>query len=201
PAAIEFVARLQEHLGDRLGPLLLQLPPSYGPARWTDLTAFLQGLRAKLGAVVSLALEVRHADWFAGARDNRLNEFLASHQIGRILLDTRPVYLCPDDPQLTSERRKPNLPVQPTITAEFGIVRFISHPDPKRNQPYWDYWCDRLLTWQKQHKRVYFFVHCPNEVRSPANLKALFVCLQQRGIIGDFTPEDVSSNPQLSLFD
>lgn len=201
PAAIAFVAHLQAHLGDRLGPLLLQLPPSYDPPRLADLTAFLQALRAQFGAEISLALEVRHLAWFAAPASDRLQELLQLHQIGRIILDTRPIYRCPDDPQLASERRKPDLPVRPIATARFAIVRFISHPEPDRNQPYWDYWCDRLLTWQAGHKTVYFFVHCPNERRSPANLGAFSTHLQQRGLAVDWTPLDIASSSQLSLFD
>lgn len=41
PGAIAFLDRIQG-LGDRLGPLFAQLPPSYGPDQLEDLTAFLQ---------------------------------------------------------------------------------------------------------------------------------------------------------------
>ena len=201
PAAIEFIEHLQRYLGDRLGPLLLQLPPSYGPARFTELSGFLQALIAQCNERLALALEVRHPDWFANPARDRLRAFLQSHQIGRVLLDTRPVYRCPDDPQAIGNRRKPDLPVQPTITAEFGIVRLISHPDPERNQSYWQYWCDRLLTWQTQRKTVYVFIHCPDERRSPANLRAFSTQLQQCGLTVDFTPIAPTLPAQLSIFD
>lgn len=201
PAAVAFVERLQQHLGPCLGPLFLQLPPSYDPQRWADLTHFLPALRDRVGA--QLALEVRHPAWFAGDPSQQLQNFLRGQAIARVILDTRPIYRCPDDPQLASERRKPDLPLEPSLTADFTIVRYISHPEAPRNQPYWDEWRDRLAPWQLAGKTVYFFVHCPNETQSPQNLRALCDRLQQRGVAADFSPWQAppQASQQLSLFD
>jgi uncharacterized protein YecE (DUF72 family) len=58
-------------LGDRLGPLLLQLPPSLRFERRVAL-AFLDKLRSLHAAPV--VLEPRHASWFAAAVDAALRE-------------------------------------------------------------------------------------------------------------------------------
>ncbi|HEY9645623.1 MAG TPA: DUF72 domain-containing protein, partial [Chroococcidiopsis sp.] len=100
PKAIAFLDRMQP-LGDRLGPFFAQLPPSCGPDRFNDLIAFL---RSWPGDRAELALEVRHLDWFNPPHADRLNDALARLGMGRVLLDTRPIYDCPDDPQLASER-------------------------------------------------------------------------------------------------
>jgi uncharacterized protein YecE (DUF72 family) len=67
-------------LGDKLGPLLVQLPPSltFDPK---IVRAFFASLRARFrGAVVC---EPRHASWFT----ERANEFLTEAQIGRVAAD------------------------------------------------------------------------------------------------------------------
>ena len=58
-------------LGEKLGPLLIQLPPSL---RFEAVVAgpFLEGFRARCGG--HLALEPRHASWFAPAAEGMLRE-------------------------------------------------------------------------------------------------------------------------------
>jgi uncharacterized protein YecE (DUF72 family) len=109
----------QDPIGDRLGPLLLQLPPRYGPQFFEDLEAFLRELQA---LPVRIAVEVRHQQWFNQPQATRLNELLEQLSVGRVLLDTRPIYAGPDDPQLHSERKKPKLPLQPIATAPFCMT-------------------------------------------------------------------------------
>lgn len=53
-----FIETMQE-LGDRLGPLLLQLPPSLSADAFDDLARFLEGLPDGL----IYAVEVRHRSW------------------------------------------------------------------------------------------------------------------------------------------
>jgi uncharacterized protein YecE (DUF72 family) len=54
------------HLGERLGPLLVQLPPSFGfDAALAD--GFFSGLRARFAGDV--VCEPRHATWFADEAD------------------------------------------------------------------------------------------------------------------------------------
>ena len=67
-------------LGPKLGCLLVQLPPSlaYDPR---TVETFLAALRARhRGAIV---VEPRHASWFTGAADRRLE----AHRVGRVLAD------------------------------------------------------------------------------------------------------------------
>nr|WP_263972420.1 DUF72 domain-containing protein [Pseudanabaena yagii] len=78
--------------GDRLGVSFIQLPPSYSPANFTDLENFLKALPTQ---DYQIALEVRHADWFKPNHSDRLNQLLQSLGIGRVLLDSRPIYDLP----------------------------------------------------------------------------------------------------------
>jgi uncharacterized protein YecE (DUF72 family) len=77
-------------LGDTLGPLLVQLPPSL---RFDEALAggFLNALRTRFDGDV--ACEPRHATWFTGDVDTLLDQ----HRIARVAADPAPVPLaaCP----------------------------------------------------------------------------------------------------------
>ena len=130
--------------GDRLGVSFIQLPPSYSPANFADLENFLKALPTQ---DYQIALEVRHADWFKPNYSDRLNALLQNLGIGRVLLDSRPIYdLTADEIDLSlsvavqQQSRKPHLPLQPVVTAPFSIVRFISHPERDLNIRFWEEW-------------------------------------------------------------
>jgi len=160
--AIAFLHRMQG-LGDRLGPLFIQLPPSYGPDQFADLRTFLEGWPTD---EAELSIEVRHLAWFQPPYEERLNELLTNLSIGRVSLDTRPIYDCDDDPQVMSERKKPRVPLSTAASTDVCLVRYISHPDADFNQPYLQGWLRQVKEWLQADKRVYFFVHCPLEERS-----------------------------------
>lgn len=198
PGALKFLEQMQG-LGDRLGPLFAQLPPSYSPANFDDLASFLEGWA---GSRSPLAVEVRHLDWFTEPHSSRLNALLKDLNMGRVLLDTRPIYNAPNDPQISSERRKPNLPLQPIVTAPFSLIRFISHPDREINQIYLEEWVKVVDRWLTQGTTVYFFVHCPTEERSPKTARHFQHLLQKQNIAIPPLPWDsLEQTPtQLDLF-
>lgn len=195
---LRFVEQMQR-LGSRLGPLFAQLPPSYGPAHLADLEEFLLGLPRQ---EAEFALEVRHPDWFKEPHRSRLTDLLDQLNIGRVLLDSRPVYDVPDNPQLHSERKKPRLPVHPNVTAPFSLIRYISHPDLETNQPFMQQWLPRIDAWLRQGIRIYLFIHCPVEERSPTNARHFQHLLEQHGAPISALPWNAFEPPpsQLSLF-
>lgn len=176
--AIAFLERMRK-LGDRLGSVFIQLPPSYSPNYLEDLSLFLSVLATQN---IKLALEVRHPSWFKEPYSDKLKNLLENHHIARVLLDTRPIYNAPDDPQINSERRKPPVPLQPHVTANFTLVRFISHPERQWNQAYLDEWVKQLDQWLKQGIIVYFFVHCPIEDHSPHTARYFQELLEKSGV-------------------
>ncbi|MBP0020499.1 MAG: DUF72 domain-containing protein [Cyanobacteria bacterium SBLK] len=196
--AIAFLERM-EGLGDRLGVIFIQLPPSYSSESFGDLASFLSQLAKK---DYKFALEVRHLDWFEELNRDRLNELLQSLNIGRVLLDTRPVYDSSDDPQLHSRTRKPNVPLQPVITSDFAFVRFISHPRSQFNQKFLQEWSQQIDRWLKEGKTIYFFVHCPEEEHSPHTARDLQKLLEKQGTSIPELPWNLLKMPpkQLSLF-
>jgi uncharacterized protein YecE (DUF72 family) len=196
--ALLFMERMQE-LGDKLGPIFAQLPPNYSPVYLEDLSNFLKSLSEY---DLSLALEVRHLDWFHEPHKSQLNKCLENLGIGRVLLDTRPVYNCPDDPQLEIERKKPEVPLQSDLTAKFTLVRFISHPGRQYNQTYLESWVKQVSQWLKKDIDIYFFVHCPIEEYSPFTARYFQELLEAKKIKVPQLPWQRLQMPpeQLSLF-
>jgi uncharacterized protein YecE (DUF72 family) len=188
---------LMSSFGDRLGVIFVQLPPSYSPASFADLEKFLVALPTQN---YQIAVEVRHADWFKAPHGDRLNALLQNLGVGRVLLDSRPIY------DLTApvhqERRKPNLPLQPVVTAPFSIVRFISHPDRDLNMRFLQEWLTYVQDWLNNGTQVYFFMHCPIEERSPHNAKYFQEMLNKANISVPALPWDNLTPPpqQLTLF-
>lgn len=204
--AIAFIQHMQ-HLNatattpaeQRLGPLFAQLPPRYAPDQFADLAAFLAALPRD---TVEVAIEVRHPQWFTAPHQQRLQALLTDLGIGRVILDTRPIYECPDDPQVQSERKKPRVPLCTDTPTDFCLVRYISHPDWDFNAPYWAEWVQRLDTWLRAGKQVYFFLHCPQEERSVAFARHVQALLEAAAVPVPPLPWNqlAESSAQLSLF-
>ena len=121
-------------LGPRLGPLFLQLPPRYSLNLLGDLQAFLSRMPHDL----RLAVEVRHLDWFESPHDEALDQLLSSHNMARVVIDTRPIRDLQGDAILAgssyeslleARERKPDVPVVPKRTSDFVFLRFIGHPE------------------------------------------------------------------------
>jgi len=197
-------------LGPRRGPLFVQLPPSYSPALAKDLLAFLDAWPEPDDPLhVPVAVELRHPAWFTEKIGDRINQRLQERGVGRVLLDSRLMYEGPDNPQVLSQRQKPNVPLQPAVTAPFTLVRFISHPEPERNEGHLAEWAIRVADWLASGIEVFFFVHCPIEAQSPATTRRFQHLLEQeaeaRGLDlpplpWNTLPEPEAPSSQLSLF-
>lgn len=203
--ALSFL-ELAQGLGERLGPIFAQLPPSYSPNNLEDLATFLAAIA---DYQLPFALEVRHPDWFKAPHNHQLADLLQALGIGKVLLDSRPIYQPQAEgedsnmhKQITQERRKPNLPLQPVVTAPFSLIRFISHPQAQLNQVYWQEWVKLIQVWLREGKQIYFFVHCPQEEQSPHNARYFQQLLIQQGVAVPPLPwEQLQSSPvQLDLF-
>jgi uncharacterized protein YecE (DUF72 family) len=194
-----FITKMQE-LGDRLGVMFIQLPPNYSPSTGlADLTAFLTQLPCR---DVSIALEVRHLDWFKSPHREQLNELLHELGVGRVILDSRPIYESTTDEKIAFECKKPRVPIELSLTAPFSLIRYVSHPILSANQQWLEGWTSQLQTWLQQDTQVYMFVHCPIEARSPINARYLHQMLTRSGIsIAALPPQFTHDSPiQLNLF-
>lgn len=79
--ATAFIGAMSQ-LGDKLGPLLLQMPPSWGTGGFDALKAFLPGLPTGFHYV----LEVRHQSWLGRETFPRLLDLLRQHVIALCLV-------------------------------------------------------------------------------------------------------------------
>jgi uncharacterized protein YecE (DUF72 family) len=166
-----FINRMRE-LGTRLGPIFLQLPPSFGIAHLPQLEAFLNYWPTD----VHLAVEVRHSDFYTEQHALILNTLLSQHKVARVMMDTRPIRIGSTEEQqvLQARERKPNLPLQIAATTDFIFLRYIGHPRMEVNVPLLDTWAQQIGQWLKQETTVYVFCHCPFEKHSPEICAALY---------------------------
>jgi uncharacterized protein YecE (DUF72 family) len=202
-----FITQMQE-LGDKLGVMFIQLPPNYAPSTgFADLTAFLTALSRQDVSLAEplgtrIALEVRHLDWFNSPHRERLNELLTKLGIGRVILDSRPIYEADKSGEVAIACKKPRVPIDLTLTAPFSLIRYVSHPVRSANQIWLDGWAKQVKIWLQQNTQIYMFVHCPIEVKSPINARYLHEVLVASDILlAPLPPPFNDDSPvQLNLF-
>ena len=159
-------------LGNRLGPFFLQLPPGYRADKIDDLEQWLAAWPKER----RLAVEVRHDHWYAEPHESALMELLGRYDAGRVVMDVRPLGAGPlpgADVDLQAARdRKPDVPMHPLRSGGLALIRYIGHPTPELNEPLLDEWAARVAAWLTEGTQVYFFMHCPDERRSPTLCRA-----------------------------
>ncbi|HEY7417046.1 MAG TPA: DUF72 domain-containing protein [Ktedonobacteraceae bacterium] len=170
-----FVERMRG-LGDRLGPMFLQLPPSFAPSQLDQLQAFLDFWPSDL----RLAVEVRHPSFYSRQQAASLHTLLERYRIGWVMMDTRPLRTGTTQEQhlLEARERKPDLPLQVAVTTDFAFLRYIGHPEMEVNTPFFEEWAQHLGHWLKQGKTCYVFCHCPEEEQTPALCATLYQRVQ-----------------------
>jgi uncharacterized protein YecE (DUF72 family) len=94
----EFIESLSPLQG-KMGPILIQLPPSYTQENYTLLNDFLYGLPP----YHQYAIEFRHPSWY----NQKTKQLLTQYRVCWVSIDY------------------PNLPVQIELTADFLYVRWI----------------------------------------------------------------------------
>ncbi len=169
--ALQFVD-VMKPLASRLGPMFLQLPPSYSPRLMDDLSKFLEAWPAE----IKLAVEVRHLDWFDAPHRVSLNQLLESRNMARVVIDTRPIRSLKGDAAiegsvyeslLEARENKPDVPVFFERTGNFIFLRFIGHPELEHNLGLIDEWVDYLVPQVEQNADAFIFCHTPDTMNSP----------------------------------
>jgi uncharacterized protein YecE (DUF72 family) len=161
---LTFIAQLQ-HLGTRLGPCFLQLPPAFAPVDLPQLQAFCEFWPKD----VRLAVEVRHRQFFQEPYETEVNDLLDHYGAARVVMDTRPIRVGSQQEQamLQARERKPDLPVHVVATADIVFVRYIGHPHMEVNDQFLPEWTRSVVDWLQAGKTIYFFCHCPEEKYAP----------------------------------
>lgn len=159
--------RAVEPLGERIGPVQLQLPPSFGPDQLATLESFVVGLPTSHRWVV----ELRHRAFFDGGEAHRrVDDVLTAADVGRVVLDTRPLYAsAPSSEASVAERRtKPNLPIVTDVMGDEPVVRVIGPDDVEANSAGLTAWLPAVERWVTEGRRPFVFAHQPENRDSPA---------------------------------
>ncbi len=148
-------------LGDKLGPLLLQMPPGWTAAGMDDLAAFLPDLPAG----PQYALEVRHRSWLAEETFERLKGLLQRHGVALCLV------------------QHAWMPVLDTITAPFVYIRWLGRrediPDGEfghvriNRDVQLDRWAEQVRRYRDAALTVYGYFNNHYQGHSPASVRAL----------------------------
>jgi uncharacterized protein YecE (DUF72 family) len=187
-------------LASKLGPMFLQLPPSFSPRLMPDLATFLSAFPTD----VRLGVEVRHLDWFEDEHRNALNKLLSDHNMARVVIDTRPIRDLAGDASikgsayeslLEARERKPNVPVFEEVTADFTFLRFIGHPEMEKNQVWMNEWTPRIADQLSAGKEAFVFCHSPDNLLAPFIAREFHQQISSQIKIAPLPWDDVNDAP------
>lgn len=168
-----------EPLGERVGPVQVQLPGSFGPESLEPLRSFLRRLPSEW----TWAIELRHRSFFDGSSThNAVDEMCLERGIGRVVLDTRPLYGAPatSDAARDERRTKPDLPVALDAVGASPIVRVIGQDSPDATMDGLLAWVDRVVMWIREGRTPYVFAHQPDNLDSPGLARAFHDAVSAR---------------------
>lgn len=202
----EFCRRMAP-MGDRLGPMQIQLPPSFTGADLPVLSDFLGQLPAVDGGA-GWAVELRHPEFFVGGRFERVaDELLIEHGVNRVVLDSRALFDRPPvtEAEVDAWEKKPRLPVRPMATADRPLLRLIGNSDPDASLERWRQWTPVVARWLGEGRSPSVFTHTPD------NLDALPLARRMHEAIADACealgqprptlPEPMVAGEQLDLLE
>ena len=150
-------------LGPHNGPLLLQFSERTGPDQLNEVRRILDRLPADRRHV----LEVRHPAFFD--QPELLTGLINEYDLGRVCMDTRPLYQGDlDHPEVQRARHeKPRVPVLPALGNGLEFIRLVLHPDGKSNPPWIESAARRAADALARDEQVYALIHCPNNQHCP----------------------------------
>ena len=159
--AEEFVGAM-EHLGEKLGPLLLQLPPSFPAGEMETLKTFLSALPEGF----RYAVEVRHRSWVRSS----LTDLLREREAALVLVDY------------------PRMPRLQEATTDFSYIRWLGdrnefpsgHTHPKKDRSddlRW--WSDVVDGFLREDRTVFAYANNHYQNHSPSTLEQF---LELRGV-------------------
>lgn len=172
-------------LGDKLGTLMLQLPPRFDGASLPRLRAFLAALPAGL----CYAVELRHDAFFrAGPDEAAALALLRERGVDLVTMDARGVHAGHSLALAEVRARKPRLPVLVRTTADRPIVRCVPHEQLDAARHLVEPWAAQVARWIGEGKRPYFFMHAPDDTFAPENAYAFHAMVRRHLDVGELPP-------------
>jgi uncharacterized protein YecE (DUF72 family) len=163
-------------LGDRLGPLLVQCPPDFGPQEEPSLAEFL----ANLPSGPRFAVEFRHSGWI----NKDVLALLERHKVALVLTDGPWV------------KKMLDLAIHPTT--DFAYVRWVGRRrrqlSPAEVEQQLSVWSVALAATASRVKSVYGYFSNSFAGHAPESARAM------QGLIGQKPVEPALLGPQGSLF-
>lgn len=162
-----------------LGPILIQLSPSFSGA---DLPILEQFVR-KLPAVFSYAIEVRHTDFYQeGEVLKQFETLLRRYRLGRVVFDTRALFASrsTDAATLDAKSKKPNFPLLTAGEQKQMVIRFIGDMDTVNNESYLAYWVEKVAEYLAQGKEVFFMLHMADNALAPQLAREFYQLMRER---------------------
>ncbi|WII72679.1 DUF72 domain-containing protein [Bdellovibrio sp. 22V] len=153
----QFLANIRANLG----PCFAQFPPHFDYSKKAQLFYFLQQWPQEF----ELALEFRHPSWFEEGRIlSALTKYLQTRNVGLVITDV-------------AGRRDV---LHTSISAPFTMLRIIGNDLHASDYTRSREWAQRLSQWSQQGlQRVYYFVHEPDDLKSPEMTQALIQYLNE----------------------
>ena len=174
-----FFDRARE-LGDKLGPVLIQLGPDFGPNELPALAAFLP----QIPKDIQVAVEFRQRGWI----HDGILALLAEHNVALALTDARWI------------PRKQMLALAARPTADFTYIRWMG-PDREiidysrvqvdRSREL-EAWAGAMISLAHRVKEIYGYVNNHFAGHSPASARELQRLLGQRTVAPDQLGEQMS---------
>jgi uncharacterized protein YecE (DUF72 family) len=192
-------------LGEQLGVILIQLPPTMKYEHLDQLWRFLDQLSQYKLVNCSYAVELRDINCFTPHHQSQLQALLIQYQVEQAIMDTRPLRSASANESLATkiaQERKPNMPVYPIGLGPHPCIRYVAHPDLAQNKPFLTQWSEVFAHWISQGKKPYFFAHYPGEDLAPQLALQFHQMLQEKLIAFDIRLPDLPDffgNQQLSL--
>lgn len=156
-------------LADKILFIQLQLSSQTGPSA----LAHIAELIAIIVPHFRCAVEVRHVAFFdKGPHERALHQCLRFYHAERVCFDSRALFAYDTTKQhdpiiITAQQKKPRLPVHAVLLQDLAIVRFIGQLDMDINRQFYQPWLHKCLQWFHQGRSVAFYMHTPDNHRSP----------------------------------
>ena len=131
-------------------------------------------------------VELRDRAFFDGGPAHQaVDELLADAKVGRVVLDTRPLYSAPprSDAAVDEQRTKPRLPIVTDLMGSDPIVRVIGCDDIGTTVAGALEWVPAIVDWLAEGRRPYLFVHQPENLVSPELARRV------HGVVAEQVPE------------